>query len=341
MNEKSFFLPAEWAHQWGVQLTWPHVDTDWHCYLDAITETYVEMARAISERESLLVVAPHIIEVKQLLLSELTAEQFNKVLFFECPTNDTWSRDHGFISLMGKDGLQLCDFRFNGWGEKFAAEKDNAVNGLLFSFLSEQFGLSDVSVTYRNDLDFVLEGGSIESDGKGTVFTTKCCLLAPHRNEPLSQFEIENELKRRLGAERIVWIDTSPLEGDDTDGHIDTIVRICPDDTLLFVDDDHLEQQLSQLRTLSGRPYRLIRLPQPDAIYEDGERLPATYANFLVVNDAVLMPIYGQLEKDMEAIRLVACAFPGRDIIPIDSRVIIRQHGSIHCCTMQFPSLII
>ena len=179
--------------------------------------------------------------------------------------------------------------------------------------------------------------------------------MAPHRNQPLSQAEIETRLKRELHAERILWIDHGNLIGDDTDGHIDTLVRICPDDTLLYVGCDdpddpqyeelHLmEAQLRTFRTLQGHPYRLLKLPMPRPIYEsdfnaEGEhdRLPATYANFLVINGAVLCPTYDQPDLDAEALRLIAQAFPGREIVPIDCRAVIRQHGSLHCCTMQFP----
>ena len=202
---------------------------------------------------------------------------------------------------------------------------------------------------YVSCLDFVLEGGAIESDGRGTVFTTSGCLLAPHRNQPLTQQQIEQRLKDYLRATRIIWLDYGSLIGDDTDGHIDTIVRLAPDDTLLFVgcneteDEQYedfcaLEQQLRSLLTASGKPYRLLSLPMPDAIFDDdGSRLPATYANFLVTNEKVLVPVYGQKVNDEAAISTIASAFPGRKMIAIDSRPIIRQHGSIHCCTMQLP----
>ena len=196
---------------------------------------------------------------------------------------------------------------------------------------------------YESHLDFVLEGGSIESDGKGTIFTTTCCLIAPHRNQPLTQQEIEQQLKEWLGAERIVWINHGSLIGDDTDGHIDTLVRIAPNDTLLYIgaDDEHpdlllMEQELQQLRTIDGHPYRLLRLPMPRPIYDDGERLPATYANYLVINGAVLVPTYNQPDLDQEAISTIGKAFPDREIIGIDCRAVIRQHGSLHCCTMQY-----
>jgi len=236
-----------------------------------------------------------------------------------------------------EDGqLILLDFCFNGWGEKFPAELDNAINRHLY-----ERGL--VKGNYEDHLDFVLEGGSIESDGRGTIFTTSCCLLAPHRNQPLTQAETEDRLKDYLGAERIVWLNHGSLIGDDTDGHIDTLVRICPDDTILYTagDADHpdlalMEKELTELRTLEGRPYRLLRLPLPRPIYDGDDRLPATYANYLVINGAVLVPTYAQPDLDQEALRIVGQAFPDRDIVGIDCCAVIRQHGSLHCCTMQY-----
>ena len=320
-TNSAYRLPAEWEPQSGVQLTWPHALTDWAPMLDEITETYRQMAAAIGRYEPVLIVEP--------------------------PSNDTWARDHAFITLTDSSGKALLlDFKFNGWGEKFPADLDNAINRRLYDE-------GRVMGEYRDCLDFVLEGGSIESDGCGTVFTTSCCLLAPHRNQPLTREQIEDELKRRLYARRIVWIDHGQLTGDDTDGHIDTLVRICPDDTLLYVgcDDPHdeqycelrlMEEQLLTLRTLDGRPYRLVKLPMPRPIRDDdGQRLPATYANFLVINGAVICPTYGQPDLDAEALQLIGQAFPGRDVVGIDSRTIIRQHGSIHCCTMQYPKGVI
>ena len=194
----------------------------------------------------------------------------------------------------------------------------------------------------------MLEGGSIESDGRGTVFTTSQCLLAPHRNQPLTREDIELKLKEYLRAERIVWLDHGNLTGDDTDGHIDTIVRIAPDNTLLYVACDDsgdeqyddfraLENQLRDLRTIDGEPYRLLRLPMPDAIFDDGDRLPATYANFVITNGAVICPTYNQPAKDAQAMKIIGEAFPGREVIGIDACTVIRQHGSLHCLTMQYP----
>jgi agmatine/peptidylarginine deiminase len=192
-------------------------------------------------------------------------------------------------------------------------------------------------------LDFVLEGGSIESDGKGTIFTTECCLMAPHRNQPLTKQEIGERLKEWLGAERIVWLQHGSLLGDDTDGHIDTLARICPNDTLLYTGGDEahpdlaeMERELQELQTLDGKAYRLLKLPLPRPIFDDGDRLPATYANYLVVNGAVLVPTYNQPDLDATAMRTIGEAFPDRDIVGIDCCAVIRQHGSLHCCTMQY-----
>lgn len=311
MEKLSRRMPAEWEPQSMVQLTWPHKDTDWAPILSEITAVYEEMAREIRKREPLLIV--------------------DDILH-----NDTWARDHGFITVEEDSVLFLLDFKFNGWGEKFEATLDNQINRHLYDQ-----GL--VKGTYEDHLDFVLEGGSIESDGKGTIFTTSCCLMAPHRNQPLTQQEIEDKLKAYLGAERIIWLNHGSLIGDDTDGHIDTLVRICPNDTLLYIggDEQHpdlveMEKELQALRTLDGRPYRLLKLPLPRPIYDGDDRLPATYANYLVINGAVLVPTYAQPDLDAEAMRIIGEAFPDREIVGIDCRAVIKQHGSLHCCTMQY-----
>lgn len=329
-------------------LTWPHQATDWAPYLKEITETYVKMADAITRYEQLVIATPHPIQVGAMLSGRLTPEQMTRVYICFCKTNDTWARDHGPITLRSDDGkLTMLDFRFNGWGEKFEAALDNNVTRTLHedgAFDTETKGTPRLA---DND-DFVLEGGAIESDGKGTIMTTECCLMAPNRNQPMDKEDIEEELRFRLKAKRIIWLKHGSLIGDDTDGHIDTIVRLAPNDTLLYnkctdendeqyADFVALEEELKELRTLDGKPYKLIPLPQPDAIYDEGERLPATYANFLIINGAVLVPTYNQEEKDREACEAIKKSFPDREIIAIDSRTIVRQHGSIHCCTMQVP----
>ena len=328
METKKRRMPAEWERQSAVQLTWPHKDTDWAPMLDEVEATYCDMAREISKREPLIIVTPS---------PQAVPFADSQIVFSAIKTNDTWARDHGFITVVEGNETLLLDFKFNGWGEKFPAELDNAINRQLYD-------TGVVKGTYESHLDFVLEGGSIESDGKGTIFTTRCCLMAPHRNQPLSQAEIEARLKEYLGAERVVWLNHGSLIGDDTDGHIDTLVRIAPDDTLLYTDGDDahpdlhdMEKELQSLRTLDGQPYRLLKLPLPRPIYHDGERLPATYANYLIVNGAVLVPTYNQPDLDAEAMRIIGQAFPDREIVGIDCRSLVKQHGSLHCCTMQYP----
>lgn len=365
-------LPAEWEPQSMIMLTWPHEATDWKPFLTDITETYIQMTDAITRHEHVVIATPHPIQVGALLSSRLTREQMVKVYICHCKTNDTWARDHGPITLKdvtdtnndtktdsSNSCLTMLDFRFNGWGEKFEACLDNKITRTLHAdgaFDTETNGTPRLS---DND-DFILEGGSIESDGEGTLFTTDFCLLAPNRNQPLNIEEIEQELRFRLKVKRVIWLHHGALVGDDTDGHIDTTVRIAPNNTLLYhkcydaQDEQYddfaaLETELKGLRTTKGEPYHLIPLPQPNAIYDDGEqlynapadgreRLPATYANFLIINEAVLVPTYNQEENDKAACEAIAKAFPNREIIPIDSRTIVRQHGSIHCCTMQIPT---
>lgn len=345
MNQQKYILPAEWEKQSGVQLTWPHADTDWKPYLTEITETFIQLAKAIATRETLVIATPHPDETRELLETSLPASIMHNIAIFHCDTNDTWARDHGAITLadsQSHSGFHLLDFQFNGWGKKFAAEKDNAITRTL-----HRKQVFNGKLTNHND--FVLEGGAIESDGKGTIMTTSFCLLAKNRNQPMTQDDIEKELIKRLCAERIIWINHGQLIGDDTDGHIDTIVRFAPDDTILYVgcDDEEdaqhedfalLERQLRDLRTSDGKPYRLIKLPMPRPMFDGEDRLPATYANFLIINGAVIVPTYGQPNLDTQALSLIGKAFPAREIIGIDSSTIIRQHGSIHCLTMQYPS---
>lgn len=337
MDSKNYFLPAEWHPQSFIQLTWPHQDTDWSYMLDEVEECFLNLAREIASRQPLLLVAPEFPKVLE------NFEFKENVFYVECPTNDTWARDHGFISLLNEqEEVRLVDFCFNGWGMKFAACKDNLINSQLVKG-------SLLNGTYQNCRNFVLEGGSIESDGEGTLLTTSLCLLAPNRNDTLDKQEIEDYLKKSFNLKQILWLDHGYLAGDDTDSHIDTLARLCPDHTICYVqctdtEDEHytelkkMEEQLKEFRTLDNEPFRLLGLPMPEAIFdEDGERLPATYANFLIMNDAVLYPTYDQPENDRKAACVLQEAFPGKEIVGVDCRALIKQHGSLHCVTMQYP----
>ena len=331
-------LPAEWALQSGIQLTWPHAGTDWAYMLDEVQECFIHIAHEIALREKLLIVTPEPEEVKHLISDKVNMEN---VHFLPCETNDTWARDHGAITMMDADGPSLLDFKFNGWGLKFDADKDN----LITQHAVEAKALKG---NYVNRLNFVLEGGSIESDGMGTLLTTSECLLSPNRNGQMNQVEIEEYLCSVFHIERVLWLDHGYLAGDDTDSHIDTLARFCSPDTIAYVQctdtsDEHyealrkMEEQLKTFRTLNGEPYQLLALPMADKIEEEGERLPATYANFLIMNDVVLYPIYRQPENDVRAGEVLIEAFPQHDIIGIVCRALIKQHGSLHCVTMQYP----
>lgn len=334
------FMPAEWHKQQMVQLTWPHEDTDWNYMLPEVEACFTELAKTISAREHLLIVAPDTKKVSDML--EKAGANMADITFFECKTNDTWARDHAFITLLGDNQPHYVDFCFNGWGRKFEAFLDNAINGKLYD-------AGIVKGEYEDCTSFVLEGGSIESDGKGTLLTTSQCLLAPHRNQPMEKEDIERCLKNMLHVERVLWLDYGNLIGDDTDGHVDTVARLAPNDTIVYMqcndaaDEQYadlcaMEKQIKALRTAEGKPYRMLALPSPSPIYDDGgERLPATYANFLIMNGAVLYPMYAQPDKDKSAAKVLSEAFPGYEIVGIDCRALIKQHGSLHCVTMQYP----
>lgn len=329
-------LPAEWAEQQFVQLTWPHAKTDWAYMLDEVNKCFVNIALEIIKRQNLLIVCTDTEEVESLLGDA----DLSKITFAEMPTNDTWSRDHGAITVFEDGKPVIYDFSFNGWGLKFAANHDNHITRNLY-----EMGIFG-EATYKNCLDFVLEGGSIESDGEGVILTTKECLLSYNRNHK-SLEETEAALKAYFGLRQVLWLTEGYLEGDDTDSHVDTLARLCSKDTIAYVkcddeNDEHyeelyrMEKELQAFKTLEGKSYNLIALPMADEVYEDDERLPATYANFLIINGAVLLPTYNS-PKDEIAKQQLQKAFPDREIVSIDCMALIKQHGSLHCITMQYP----
>lgn len=338
MLKESILFPAEWYPQSAVQLTWPHEDTDWAPILDEVIPCFVAIAHEILKREKLVVVCRD----EQLLRNQLGDIDDSRLIVREIESNDTWARDHGGISLFDGGVPSVYDFVFNGWGMKFPADKDNQITRQLF--LSETFR---EEVAYVNMQPFVLEGGSIESDGQGTLLTTEECLFSLNRNEYLNPEQLEYHLKDLFGVERVLWLSHGYLAGDDTDSHVDTLARFCSEDTIAYVRcedeaDEHydelkqMEEELKGFTRTDGTPYRLIALPMADKVEWEGERLPATYANFLIINDAVLLPFYDS-PRDEVAKKALQAAFPDREVIGINCLPLIKQHGSLHCVTMQYP----
>ncbi len=306
-------LPAEWERQKALLVAYPHEKSDWAPYLAEIRSFYDEFIAIAARYQEVIVlseenlsfpIAPHSIHITSI------------------PTNDTWVRDYGPITLIEDGKAKLLDFTFNGWGLKYPANLDNQVNRRLFG---------------TRKLGFVLEGGSIESNGEGTILTTSRCLLEANRNPYLTKSEIETYLKSTLGARNVLWLDHGYMEGDDTDGHIDILARFTSPDTIAYVQcekgDTHYEEFAQMERQLRSFGFRLVPLPWVSAKYYADERLPASYANFVIINDAVIVPTYDD-PNDQEALKIMQKLFPCRDVIGLDASVLIRQHGSIHCSCM-------
>lgn len=338
---KSRRLPAEWEPQDGVLLAWPHEKSDWHPHLDLVQPVFANIIAQISRFETALVAADDPERVRAQLAQ--AGADLERVRIFQVETNDTWARDFGPISVQEEGRTRLLNFGFNGWGLKFASDLDNRINKRL-----QGLGVWNAPL---DTVGLILEGGSIESDGKGTILTTEECLMNDNRNPHLTREELEDALNALFGTDRFLWLANGYLAGDDTDSHVDTLARICPDDTIAYVrcddpEDEHypalkaMEEEILAFRTRDGRPYRAIPLPWPKARFdEEGDRLPATYANFLVINGAVLVPTYDDPNDPNDAAALAAIgeAFPGREIVGIDCLPLILQHGSLHCVTMQLP----
>jgi agmatine deiminase len=314
-------LPAEWEKQDSVLMVFPHSKSDWANDLQSAKSVFVKMASAICYKQKLILVCDDIEATKSMFCYH------DKISFVKLDTDDTWIRDFGPIAVYEDENRKLLDFKFNAWGGKYSSSLDDAVTKQLHS--KWHFGVSELICE-----DFVLEGGSIESDGLGTILTTTNCLLNQNRNSNYTRLDIEIKLKNTLGAKQILWLDNCILEGDDTDGHIDMFARFVDTDTIVYVDINDLKLQLESFRKLDGNPYNLIPLPMPSPKYKDDRELPASYANFLICNHVVLLPVYDD-KLDTEMIELFKKIFPDREIIPIYALRLIEEGGSIHCSTMQ------
>jgi agmatine deiminase len=345
-NDCRTYLPPEWAPQSGVMLTWPHAHGDWARNLPVVEPVFVELAATIARFERVLIVCRNTDHQQHVagLLAEHSPDP-DRLRYVVAPSNDVWARDHGALTVICSGEPQLLDFRFNGWGSKYSHDLDNAITPTIYR--AGVFG-----DTPMETVNLILEGGAVEVDGSGTLLATRSSVLSATRNGDLSPKEIEQQLSHYLGIERFLWLEHGTLSGDDTDGHIDTLARFCDRDTIAYChsdkadDIDHAElvamrEELAAFRSITGDPYLLVPLPMPETkLDKDGKRLPATYANFLILNDAVLVPLY-QDTADEPALASLRVCFPGREVIGINALPLILQYGSLHCVTMQFPEGVI
>lgn len=338
---KKFF--AEWEKQDGILLSFPHENSDWKPYLEEVRNTYCEIIYLILQVESCVLVCENKTSTKDYINNYFAKKGWNPKLLsrlycIEIHSNDTWARDFGGITIAKNNQNIVLDFGFNGWGLKFASNFDNKITrelaklGILKNIKTE---------------NLILEGGSIESNGAGILLTNTQCLLEGNRNPTYTQKQLEKKLKKTLGIQQILWLNSGYLRGDDTDSHIDTLARFVDKKTIVYVgctdkNDEHysallaMKKELEKLRDLKGKPFKLVELPFVGAKYFDNERLPATYANFLFLNGTILLPTY-QDSNDNLAREILQKACPKHKIVPIDCSVLIRQHGSLHCISMQFP----
>ena len=319
-------LIAEFEKQSYTQIIFPHANTDWIDYLDEAQTTFVNIINAIRKYQKCLVVCNDANAVKKRFEDE------ENLLFAQFETNDTWARDCSALCVEEEGKTRLLDFTFNAWGGKFEASKDN----LLTRHLTPNAEI----------IDFALEGGGVESNGVDAILTTTACTLNKNRNPNLNAAQITQKLKECFGATKILYLERGYLAGDDTDSHVDTLARFISEDAIAYVKcEDEGDEHYEELRLMENElkaiarenDYKLVTLPMSDAVYYDGERLPATYANFLFVNGAVLVPVYG-VAQDEEALNIFRETFKDRDVVAIDCSVLIRQHGSLHCVTMNFAS---
>ncbi len=319
---------AEFEEQSFTQIIFPHPHSDWVEYLDEAQDTFVNIIKIIIQYQKCLLVCYDASKVKGFF------ESNENLYFVEYESDDTWARDCSALCVQENEKIKLLDFTFTGWGKKFEATKDNNMSK----------SISQCYASKLESVDFVLEGGGIETNGCGTILTTSECMLNKNRNKNLNAIEITQKLNKFLGATQILYLNHGYLSGDDTDSHIDTLARFINEDTVMYIQckdtlDEHfkelqlMEVELQEFANIHN--FKLIPLPMTEAIYYKGERLPATYANFLFLNNAVLVPTYN-IKEDAIALEIFAQTFKDRDVIGVDCSVLIRQHGSLHCVTMNF-----
>jgi agmatine deiminase len=344
MADRTYRMPAEWAPHRGTWLSWPHKEASWPGKFDPVPPIFAEMVRVLADEEEvhINVAGPDMEDAVRALLADCGAGAGN-VFFHYIPTNDAWCRDHGpiFVERSRNGGVEqvILDWGFNAWGGKYPPyDLDDVVPTRVGAELG-------IPVCHPG---IILEGGSIDVNGRGTLLTTRSCLLNPNRNPDRSQREIEAHLRDWLGAKNILWLGDG-IAGDDTDGHVDDITRFTDENTIVTAvqpdpsDPDHepLDANLHRLREMTdqdGRPFRVVTIPMPAPVEHDGARLPASYANFYIANGVVLLPTYRDALNDAEAQRVLQELFPTRRVVPIDCTDLVWGLGAFHCVTQQWPA---
>ncbi|WP_297192849.1 agmatine deiminase family protein [uncultured Campylobacter sp.] len=318
---------AEWSEQDYLLLAIPHKKTDWLPYLDEILYSYIELTKIVSKYQKVLLIAPDDNDFKPF-------KDIKNTEFFICETNDTWIRDYGAIDILRDGKLCSLNFTFNAWGNKFSSELDNMVNKKLFK---------NKFKTRLDDVNLILEGGSIDFNGEGIMLSTKKCLLNANRNK-LEMSILDTKLKELFGLKKIVWLEHGFIKGDDTDSHIDTLARFIDEKTVAVatcddVQDEHFGELLAMKTELLNEGFEILELPIPSAKFYEGKRLGATYANFIFINNAIIVPTYKDKNDDL-ILKRFENFFKDKDVIGLDATVFIRQNGSLHCsCQNRFKGL--
>jgi agmatine deiminase len=347
MTEPRYIMPPEWAPHSSTWLSWPHKLESWPGKFEPVPAVFAELAYQLSRSETVNInVLDEAMEAEaRRLLKEKDPEgrYSDRIVFHLIPTNDAWCRDHGpnyvFREEGGRRDKVIIDWEYNAWGGKYEPyDDDNAVPARVAAIQ----GLPMIST------GMVLEGGAIDVNGKGLLLTTEACLLNPNRNPSMSRQEIEAQLSRYLGIEKVLWLGDG-IVGDDTDGHVDDMARFVNEATVVITVEEDPEDENYQLLQenfrllksftgLDGRPLNVVSLPMPEPVYYDGERLPASYANFYIANSVVLVPTY-RCSRDSEAIAVLQECFPDREVVGIDCGDLIWGLGAIHCVTHEEPAL--
>ncbi|MCD8213505.1 MAG: agmatine deiminase family protein [Campylobacter sp.] len=310
---------AEWEKQELLFLSLPHENTDWKPYLDEILAAYEELVKAVCKFQKVVLICP-----EERIFNERFAK-FNNVDFVKIDTNDTWIRDYGMIDVKDGEKILSYDFKFNAWGGKFESFKDNAVNGELVKRFK----------TNLKEVDFILEGGSIDFNAQGALLTTQECLLNDNRNAKFNKPQIEKKLKELFGLDRVIWLKHGFIKGDDTDSHVDTLARFISPDTIAYAScedeaDEHYNELSKMRKELENTGFKLLPLPLPSAKFYGDKRLGCTYVNFIFINGALIVPTYDD-NNDKIVLERLQKALPDRQIIGVNSLVFVRQNGSLHC----------